>query len=119
MKTNIMLVTNNASLVQNINSELNRSDIDIYITGNSENAIEKFQQGLDMVFLLDDIAAEEKRKLNKIFSLLDDNISLVEIAEGENISDTISKSLSQNRHATYSFIDDALSNAKFNIRIEE
>lgn len=120
MKTNIMLITNNSSLFGNIVSELNRSDIAINIADNSENAIEKFQQaGIDIVFLHHTVNETEKRKLHKIFSLFNEDIQVVEIVEGSNIVNAITNTLNNNMRNSYSFIDDALVNAKFNIRVEE
>lgn len=119
MKTNMMLVTNNTSLFTNTINELDRSDIEIVIAENTEDAIEKFQQSSTNFVILDyTIDTTEKRKLNKIFSLLNNDVIIAETVEGENINDSINKITQQNLQNSYSFIDDALLNAKFNIKIE-
>lgn len=120
MKTNIMLVKGNSSLFGNTDSELNRSNIEIAVADNTENAIEKFQKGgTDMVIVDHTIDATEKRKLYKVFSLLNEAVAVVETEEAENIDNTITKALQQNLQRSYSFIDDAFLKARFNIKVEE
>ena len=120
MKTNIMLVTNNIFLFSNTINELDRSDIEIIIAESTEDAIEKFQQGgTDLVILDNTIDVTEKRKLTKILSLLNNDVILAETVEGEGINHTIKKITQQNLQNNYSLIDDALLNAKLNIKVEE
>ncbi|MCC6289804.1 MAG: hypothetical protein IT249_18150 [Chitinophagaceae bacterium] len=120
MKTNIMLVTNNTSMFGNIENELNRKDVEWYITDSSENAIEKFQQsGIDIVFLHNNMDATDKRKLQKIFNLFDENINIVEIDSNANVATTIANALNNQMKNNFSFIDDALVNAKFNISVAD
>ncbi|MFT3947098.1 MAG: hypothetical protein QM763_09010 [Agriterribacter sp.] len=120
MKTNIILVTNNTLMFGNIEKELNRKDLEWYITGSSENAIEKFQQGgIDIVFLHNNISATDKRKLQKVFNLLDENINIVEIDSNTGVITTIANALRHQMKNSFSFIDDALAKAKFNISVEE
>lgn len=120
MKTNIMLVTYNTSMFENIEKELSRKDVEVFIAGNSEHAIEKFQQsGIDIVFLNNDIDAAGKRKLHKVFKVLNENIHIVEIDTDTDIKTTIANALNLQLKNNFSFIDDALANTKYNIRVEE
>ena len=120
MKTNIMLVAYNTSMFENIEKELNRKDVALYITGSIENAIEKFQQGgINIVFLYNDVDSADKRKLYKIFNLLDENVSTIEFDSNADIKTIITNTLNHKMKNSFSFIDDALADARFNIRVEE
>ncbi|MFT3746809.1 MAG: hypothetical protein QM768_00765 [Agriterribacter sp.] len=120
MKTNIMLVSFNTSTFENIEKELNRKDVELHITGTIENAIEKFQQsGIGIVFINDDIDATGKRKLKKVFNMLDENVSINEFDCSTDIKATIISALNNQMKNNFSFIDDALADARFNIRAEE
>lgn len=119
MKTNIMLVTYNTSMFGNTEKELNRKDVKLHMISSIENAIEKFQQGgIDIVLISNDIDITDKRKLQKLFNLLDENISVIEIADTADIKSAITNALHHQIKNNFSIIDDALANARFNIRIE-
>lgn len=118
MKTNIMLVAYNTSMFESIEKELSRKDVAVYITGSTENAIEKFQQsGIDIVFLCNDIDSADKRKLHKIFNLLDEDVSTIEFDSNADIRTIITNTLNHKMKKSFSFIDDALADARFNIRV--
>lgn len=120
MKTNIMLVSFNTSILENIGKGVNRKDVALHITGSIENAIEKFQQnGIDIVFVSDDIDTTGKRKLMKILNLLDENVNIIVFDSSADIRTIITNTLYHKMKNNFSFIDDALTDARFNIRVEE
>lgn len=116
MKTNIMLVAYNTSMFGNVEKELNRKDVEVYLTGSIENAIEKFQQScINIVFLYHDIDAADKRKLRKIFNLLDENVNIIEFDSSADIKTIITNALNHQMKNNFLFIDDALADARFNM----
>ncbi|PVD53888.1 hypothetical protein DC498_00365 [Terrimonas sp.] len=120
MKTNIMLVSFNTSILENIGKGVNRKDVALHITGSIENAIEKFQQnGIDIVFVSGDIDTTGKRKLMKILNLHDENVNIIVFDSSADIRTIITNTLYHKMKNNFSFIDDALTDARFNIRVEE
>lgn len=120
MKTNNMIIANDVTLFQDIITDMNNNGNAIFMTDNTEIAIEKFQQDhFNTIFLYHDVDLADKRKLQKVFTLLNEDVDIVEINAADNIKDVITGTLQKRKMSNYSFVDDALANAKFNIHIEE
>jgi DNA-binding NtrC family response regulator len=90
---------------------------------NGEDAIEKFhQRSFDMVLLANDIAGEEEKKLRKIFTYHNPDLAITNCSDtdGDLLKINIARLLNKRptNKPTFSFVDDALKNARLNINIE-
>lgn len=107
----------NAVLVEQLNEQFQPVTVTT-----DEQAIEKFQQSaFDAVIFSEGVAAGEKIKLQKIFSLQDDNTVFTEDNGTDQATTTISDAITAKRKEnkpSFSFTDDALKNAGLNINIQ-
>ncbi|MBC7937524.1 MAG: hypothetical protein H7Y86_19425 [Rhizobacter sp.] len=107
----------NAALVEQL-----QNSFQTVIVTSDEQAIEKFQQSnFDSVVFSDAVMAEERTKLEKIFSLQDDKTVFITDDDSNQVAPMISNAIAEKRKRnkpSFSFKDDALKNAGLNIKIQ-
>lgn len=119
-KTNILLVSNNETQVNDWASFLNRHD-DWRFTHalNDEDAIEKFHQyPFEVIVLGKDLSEDAVKKLTKLFTLQNEDVILIKAADDieTKIKEALAAAKRNNVH--FSFVDDALKNAGLNITLQ-
>lgn len=91
---------------------------------NAEDAIEKFyRQDFDIVVINNDVTSEDERKLSKIFSIQNPDVSIIrhDDKEDRSLNDQIIDALNKqqvNKKPSFSFTDDVLKNAGLNIIVQ-
>lgn len=107
----------NAALVEQLNEPFQPVTVTT-----DEQAIEKFQQSIfDAVVFSEGVMTGEKTKLEKIFSLQDDNTVFLEDDGSDQITTIISNAIALKRKEnkpSFAFTDDVLKNAGLNIKIQ-
>jgi hypothetical protein len=124
-KTEILVIGRNEDILQKvINLINNKIDWNGVGAGSDEDAIEKFhQRNFDIVLLTNDINEIEEKKLRKIFIHQNPDVSIMQHLsdDGGLLITKIEESLdkkSKNKKLSFSFVDDALKNARVNINIQ-
>ena len=124
-KTEILVIDRNEdtmqSLIRLINNNLEWNGVG---AGSDEDAIEKFhQRSFDMVLLINGNTEVEEKKLRKIFTHQNPDVIIMQHLDGDSglliseIEQSLDK-LNKNKKPSFSFVDDALKNARLNINIE-
>jgi DNA-binding response OmpR family regulator len=118
--TNILLVSQHEQQVNNwmniVNQHKNWKAVHVET---DEEGIEKFHQyHFDVVLLGKSLSEEEIKKLTKLFTVQQDEVTL--IMDDDNLEEKIQKALNtKNKNkSTFSIIDDALKNAGLNINLQ-
>lgn len=119
-KTNILLVSNNETQVNEWVTIFNRHD-DWHFTHalNDEDAIEKFHQyPFEVIVLGKDLVEDTVKKLTKLFTLQAEDVIFINAADDAEGKIKEALAAAKRNNVRFSFVDDALKNAGLNIAIQ-
>jgi hypothetical protein len=110
-----MDVTPIAQQLQNI------TEWEIHVTTDKEDAVNLYQSNMqDVVIFTEALEAEIKKGLEKIFKFQSEDVIILSDTTEEDIWDKVNEALHQladSKKTQYSFVDDALKHARFNISL--
>ena|SRR2546430_4851229 len=124
-KTEILVIGNNEDRLQTLENLINNTaECRAVIAATDEEAIEKFhQKAFDLVLLTKYMEEEEEKKLRKILTHQNPDLIIMQDLNGNDglLRTEIADALvthRKNKKPSFSFVDDALKNARLNINIE-
>ena len=121
-KIQIMVIGKNEQDISPIVNQLNNTaEWQVNAFTEKEEAINYYQQGLqDVVIFSEAIDDLTKQGLSKLFQFQEAGILILTGKENSNIWEEVNEGLHQQKgsiNPRYSFVDDALKNARFNISL--
>jgi hypothetical protein len=117
-----MFLGENEHDISPIINQLNTTDEwEVKAFTNKEDAINHFQQGIwDVVIFHEAIEANTKQGLSRLFQFQEGDVILITARQTTSIWDDVNEALhnrSESIKPVFTFVDDALKNAKFNINL--